>query len=81
MVLSQAADDGLLVANPALAMRSYLRRGDELRELEIDPFTKHEADLLIATAAEHFPEGHAWVLTARLPMRIGELLALQWGDS
>ena len=80
VVLSQAVDDGLLSANPALQMRKYLRRGDE-PEPEIDPFTKDEAAHLIAAVREHFPEWHAWTLCARRTgMRIGELLALQWGD-
>jgi len=80
VVLSQAVDDGLLIANPALGMRKYLRRGDE-PEPEMDPFTKDEAELLIATAAKHFPEWHPWVLTGlRTGLRISELIALQWGD-
>ncbi len=80
VILSQAVDDGRLPANPALSMRKYLRRGDE-PEPVIDPLTKDEAAHLIAIAREHFPQWHAWVLTAlRTGMRIGELLALQWGD-
>jgi len=80
VVLSQAVDDGLLPANPALSMRKYLRRGDEA-EPTIDPFTRDEAAHLVAVAREHFPDWHPWTLCAfRTGMRLGELLALQWGD-
>ena len=79
-VLSQAVEDEFLPANPALRLGKYLRRGDE-PEAEPDPFTRQEAELLVAVAAECFPEWHAWVLTGlRAGLRAGELLGLQWGD-
>jgi integrase len=79
-VLSQAVEDEHLAANPALRLGKYLRRGDEPKR-QVDPFTREEATLLVATAAEHFPEWHAWMLTAlRTGLRLGELLGLQWGD-
>src|SRR5262249_24269071 len=80
VVLSQAVDDGLLGANPALAMRKYRRRGDE-PEAQIDPLSADESIHLLTVAHEHFPEWYPWLLTAlRTGMRLGELLALQWGD-
>ena len=74
VVLSAAVEDELLPANPALRLGKYLRRGDE-PEAQPDPFTRDEAELLAATAAECFPEWHAWVLTGlRTGLRAGELL-------
>ena len=57
-VLSQAVEDELLPANPALKMGKYLRRGDE-PEPEPDPFTREEVEHVVATAREHFLQtGH-----------------------
>ena len=79
-ILSQAVDDELLPANPALRMGKYLRQADD-PEPQIDPFTRDEAAHVVATAFEQFPDWHPWVLTGlRTGMRSGELLGLQWGD-
>jgi integrase len=80
VVLSQAVEDEKLPANPALRLGKYLRRGDE-PERTIQPLTAGEVAHLVAVAKEHFPRWHAWVLCAlRTGLRLGELLALQWGD-
>jgi integrase len=79
-ILTQAVDDDLLTANPALLLGKYLRRADD-PEPDIRPFTREEAGLIIAVARERFPEWYPWVLCGlRTGMRAGELLALQWGD-
>ena len=80
MVLAAAVEDELLPANPALRLGKYLRRGDD-PEAQPDPFTREESERLVATAAECFPEWHAWLLTGlRTGLRAGELLGLQWDD-
>jgi len=54
-VLSQAVEDDLLPANPALQMRKHLKRGDE-PESQPDPFTRDEAAHLLAVTKEHYPK-------------------------
>lgn len=79
-VLSQAVEDELLSANPALSMRKYLRRGDEPEEA-VDALTREEVTHLVETALRYFPAMYPWLLCAlRTGLRSGELLALQWGD-
>lgn len=79
-VLSQAVEDEILPANPALRMGKHLRQGDD-PEPQIDPFTRAEASHVVAVAREQFPEWYPRVLTGfRTGMRLGELLGLQWGD-
>jgi integrase len=52
------------------------RRRDGDKYFEADEVTKR-----LATAKEHFPAWHPFVLCGlRTGMRAGELLALQWGD-
>jgi integrase len=76
-ILSQAVDDELLSANPALRLGKYLRQADD-PEPEIRPFTRDEAAHIVAIARARFPEWYPWVLCAlRTGMRAGELLALQ----
>ena len=80
VVLTAAVEDEIMQANPALRLGQYLRRGDE-PEAEPDPFTREEAEHLVAVAAESFPAWHPWVLAGlRTGLRAGELLGLQWGD-
>jgi integrase len=79
-VLSQAVEDEKLPANPALRLGKYLRPGDE-EATEIQPLDAAQAALLVATAERHFGRWYPWVLCAlRTGMRLGELIALQWGD-
>jgi integrase len=80
VVLSQLVEDETLPANPALRLGRYLRRGDEPKTV-VQPLTRAEAALLVATARHHFPRWHAWMLlTLRTGLRLGEQMALQWTD-
>lgn len=79
-VLSQAVEDELLMANPALRMGKYLRQGDEPKR-EIQPLTRPEITHLLAVTKVHFPRWHPLLLCAlRTGLRQGELLGLRWAD-
>ncbi len=79
-VLSQAVEDELLPANPAFRMGKHLRHGDE-QPAAIQPLTHVEAHQFLQAVKDRVPEYHPFFLCAlRTGMRLGELLALQWGD-
>ena len=47
----------------------------------MDPFTSKDATQVVETARESFSDWYAFVICGfRTGMRLGELLALQWGD-
>lgn len=81
-VLTNAMDDELIQANPALGLRNILKKKSNSED-DIDPLTDDELNLLLKTVyespklKEHFC---LFLLLARTGMRIGEALALQWGD-
>jgi integrase len=79
-ILTQAVENELLPANPALRMGKYLRQADEA-EPEIEPLRRAEASHLVAIARERFPQWYPFVRCGlRTGMRMGKLLALEWGD-
>ena len=76
--LSLALDEGVIQANPAQRLGKVTR--DKMRDLP-DPLTRKELRLLLDTFEQHFPRYYPLCLTlARTGMRLGEVLALQWGD-
>ena len=80
LIVPQAVEDELLSGNPALRLGKYLRRGDEPQP-KIQPLARDEARHLVVVAEAQFPRWHPWVLLAlRTGLRLGEQLALQWGD-
>ena len=80
-LLSQAVEDEKLPANPALRLGKYLRPGDEA-DTVIQPLSAAEVAHLVAVAERHYPRWNPWTLCAlRTGLRLGELLALQWGIS
>jgi integrase len=79
-VLSFAVDDELIPLNPVVGVTKKLEiRKDKSKD--VDPFTETELDLLLETckivAIEYYP---FFLMACRTGMRLGELLALQWGD-
>jgi len=76
----QAFDEELITANPVARI---LKRINEPRnqKKEIDPLNHEEVALFLETCLKYYPEHYPFFLTAfRTGMRLGELLALKWGD-
>ena len=92
-ILNEAVDDGLLTSNPAIGLRKVYRTPD-FRDARapIVPLTREELTHLLTTARDHpvrrgtqvvFPFRHFYaflLLLARTGLRLGEAIALQWGD-
>jgi integrase len=77
-ILNEAVDDELLQGNPAVRVRKVIAK--EHKE-EINPLTAGELDHLLNTVQQHYPNHYTlFLMLARTGMRIGEALALQWGD-
>ncbi len=69
-----------LPTNPASGLRRECRQPDEIRH-EWKPFTRDETVQFLAEAAKGGSSVYPMFLLAlRLGMRLGEILALQWGD-
>lgn len=79
-VLSHALDgDGLIAANPVSRL-GRLIKGKE-RKADVNPLTREDARAFLEVMAEHYPRYYPFFLCAlRTGMRLGELLALEWGD-
>jgi integrase len=67
-LMSHAVEDELIPANPAA-------------RADVNPLSREEARDLLAILQEHHPRYYPFFLCAlRTGMRLGELLALEWGD-
>jgi len=78
-VLNQAVDDELIPANPALRLGKIIKRND--KKESINPLSSEELKLLLDKVNEHYSEHYPlFLLLARTGMRIGEALAVKWGD-
>jgi integrase len=76
--LNLAIDDERIVVNPAQRIGKVMQ---EQTKFTFDPLTREELKLLLDTIQNHYPRYYPLALTlARTGMRLGEALALQWGD-
>ena len=77
-VLNLALDDEVVTINPAHRLGKIFQK--KQRD-SIDYLTKEELSRLLESCRENFSDHYVMVLTlARTGMRLGEVLALQWGD-
>jgi integrase len=78
-MLNHAVEDELLTTNPATRVGRFNKRPAERRQ-NIDPLTREELRLFLDTARQ-FPRHYPFfLLLSRTGLRLGEALALQWGD-
>ena len=86
-MLNAAVDDGLIVANPAVRLGRSLRlvANAKTRQEEIKAMSRTQVSAFLGAvqaSASAFDRRHypLFLLLARMGLRIGEALALQWGD-
>jgi integrase len=78
-VLSHALEDELIVANPASRLGRLIKVKE--RKADVQPLTRDEAKDFLAAVQERNPRYYPFFMCAlRTGMRLGELLALEWGD-
>jgi integrase len=78
-LLSHAVEDGLVTVNHALKPGKFLPKISKRRSL--NPLTREEVATFLETVKQRAPRYYPLFLcAARTGSRMGELLALQWGD-
>jgi len=78
--LSNAVDEELLPANPVINVTRRLQL-DRKKRIDVVPMTRQEIEKLLSACRAHYSGYYPFFLCAfRTGMRLGELLALQWGD-
>lgn len=76
--LNLAVDDEVIPSNPAHRLGKMIKA---YKPDMINPLNREELSLLLDTFRTHYPRHYPLALTlARTGMRLGEALALQWGD-
>ena len=79
-VLCQALDDEIIQINPVVGVLKKLNL-DRSKRITVEPFNMQEMRLFLDTCQEFYPEYCTLFLTAfRTGLRLGEFLALEWGD-
>ncbi|NLV25385.1 MAG: site-specific integrase [Deltaproteobacteria bacterium] len=75
-----ALDDEVLQHNPSTGVLKSLKLRRK-RTITVEPMTPQESQLFLETCQKISPELYAFFLCAlRTGMRLGEILALEWGD-
>jgi integrase len=78
-LLSHAVEDGIIQVNVALKPGKFLPKVGKRRN--INPFSREEVAAFLDAIKRYAPPFYPFFLCAvRTGMRLGELLALQWGD-
>lgn len=78
--LGYAVDEELLPSNPVHGILRRLKL-ERSRGIEVVPMTPEEVALFLRICRDSYPEYYHFFLCAlRTGMRLGELLALEWGD-
>lgn len=83
-VFNYALDEELIKSNPVsgITKRLFPKNGSGKRQIgQNEVLTEKELDSFLTTCEKDFPEYYLFFLmAARTGARLGELLALQWGD-
>jgi len=84
-VLNKAVYDEVIHANPSLRLGKIVQKtngeGEGNENDKVDPLTREETTTLLGTTLTHFRKDYALILLLfRTGLRIGEALALKWGD-
>ena len=78
-LLNSAIEDGLISSNPAGKLGKFIPRDED--HFEVNPLTSDELETFLSAVLIVCPDHHPLFLTlARTGMRLGEVLALKWGD-
>jgi integrase len=79
-VMQYAIDEEIITANPVLGITKKLNL-TRRSKAEGEALTAEEVAAFLEACQRHYPQHHPFFLCAfRTGMRLGELLALQWGD-
>jgi integrase len=79
-VMGYAVDEDIISTDPTIGITKRLNL-TRRRKADPQPLTPEEVDLFLDTCQKHYPQHYPFFLCAfRTGMRLGELLALQWGD-
>lgn len=78
-IFNLAVDDQIIMVNPAHRLGKLIKPMN--RKLRSEPLTREELSTLLESFRRHFPRHYPMaLLLARTGMRVGEAMALQWGD-
>lgn len=80
-MFNHAIEDGHLDRNPCLGLMRNIRTEKGERLEKIGFLTREEVSLLLNACQKHFPSHSPFILLlVRTGLRLGEAVALQWGD-